>query len=231
MNQRKQTPTPRPLALVYRGPASCPSCSEAAAALLQSSHWHFEIQYVGPHERLQATDDTLRAATLYVQPGGDGTVEDAFATLRVNAQAIQRFVKSGGHYLGLCMGGYLAGSNPGFRLLPVDTDQFISSPSASVRTEADTIVKVYWRQQPRFMYFQDGPFFPLPRNTKGITVLAMYTNGTVAALVTPYGKGRVGVVGPHPEATAEWYITAHLVDPDGLDTDLGHDLIDALLGS
>src|SRR5690349_7597932 len=28
---------PRPIALVYRGPAGCPGCSEALAALLQSS--------------------------------------------------------------------------------------------------------------------------------------------------------------------------------------------------
>ncbi len=53
MSQRGKARVKRPLALVYREPASCSGCSEAAAALLQSSRWDFAIQYVGPQERLQ----------------------------------------------------------------------------------------------------------------------------------------------------------------------------------
>jgi hypothetical protein len=30
-----------------------------------------------------------------------------------------------------------------------------------------------------------------------VIVLATYTNGEIAALVAPYGKGKVGVSGPH----------------------------------
>ena len=229
MNQEGKARAKRPLALVYRGPASCSGCSEAAAALLQSSRWDFAIQYVGPQERRQLSESAFEGATLYVQPGGNGTVEEAFAALRGYARAIRQFVKNGGRYLGFCMGGYLAGTTPGFHLLPADTDQFITSAGASVRTEADTVVKVYWRDQPRYMYFQDGPYFPLPRAPKGTTVLATYTNRTIAALVTPFGKGSVGVVGPHPEATVDWYAEHSLVDPDGPDADLGHDLIDTLM--
>ncbi len=60
-------------------------------------------------------------------------------------------------------------------------------------------------------------------------VLATYTNGKIAALVAPYGKGKVGVSGPHPEATAEWYEASHLVNPEGMHADLGYDLIDTLM--
>ena len=129
------------------------------------------------------------------------------------------------------MGGYLAGRTPGFQLLPGDTDQFISSRGASVRTEADTIVNVRWREQLRSMYFQDGPFFLLDRKASDVIVLATYTNGKIAALVTPYGKGKVGVSGPHPEATAAWYEAYHLVNPEGVCADLGYDLLDTLMGS
>lgn len=221
--------TVQPVALVYRGPAGCQGCSEAVATLLQDSQWGFQVYYIGPHERLHLSDETLKAATLYAQPGGNGTVEEAFALLQANAASIRKFVKAGGRYLGFCMGGYLAGSDPGFRLLPGDTDQFIASPKASVTTEEDTIVKVSWRKQMRFLYFQDGPYFILDRGAKNVTVLATYTNGKIAALVAPYGKGRVGVVGPHPEATTAWYQTYQLVDPDGPDADLGHDLLDTVM--
>jgi hypothetical protein len=64
-----------------------------------------------------------------------------------------------------------------------------------------------------------------------VEVLARYPNGEIAALTAPFGAGAVGVVGPHPEATPDWYADVGLVDPDGLDADLGHDLVDALLRS
>jgi len=218
-----------PVALVYRGPAGCQGCSEAAAELLRSSKWGFDVQYVGPNERLQISDTTLKMATLYVQPGGNGTVEEAFAAMRGNTDTIRKFVKSGGRYLGLCMGGYLAGSDPGFNLLQGDTDEFTTSRGASVTTKADTIVKVNWRNRPRYMYFQDGPYFILHRGAKDVSVLATYTNGEIAVMVAPYGKGKVGVSGPHPEATTAWYDEYKLVNPDGVDAGLGHDLIDTLM--
>jgi glutamine amidotransferase-like uncharacterized protein len=81
------------------------------------------------------------------------------------------------------------------------------------------------------MYFQDGPYFIVRRGASNVRVLATYTNGKVAALVAPYGKGKVGVSGPHPEATASWYAAYHLIDHDGHGADLGHDLIDTLMST
>ena len=219
----------RPIALVYRGPAGCAGCSEAAAALLQSSKWGFDVRYVGPNEPLQLSDATLKTAALYVQPGGNGTVEQAFAALQANAPAIRDFIASGGRYLGLCMGGYLAGSDPGFNILPGNTDEYITTRRASVRDEEDTVVPIDWGNQQRYMYFQDGPYFILNHRADNVNKLATYTNGKIAALVAPYGKGKVGVSGPHPEATTSWYNDNHLTDPDGPDTDLGRDLVDALM--
>jgi glutamine amidotransferase-like uncharacterized protein len=225
------TPSARPVALVYRGPAGCEGCSEGVAALLESSQWHFVVKYVGPNEALHLSQATLKTATLYAQPGGDGTVDTAFAALQDDAQLIRNFVRSGGRYLGICMGGYLAGTDPGFNLLPGDSDEFITSPQASVTTDADTTVKVLWRSQPHEMYFQDGPYFIVNPGAKGVTVLATYTNGEIAAMVAPYGKGRIGVSGPHPEAMASWYAAYDLVDRDGHGMELGHDLIDTLMSS
>jgi len=62
-------------------------------------------------------------------------------------------------------------------------------------------------------------------------VIATYDTGTAAALVADYGAGRVGVVGPHPEADHSWYDDAGLTNPDGVHPDLGHDLIESTVRS
>jgi len=217
-------------ALVYRGPAACKGCSEAVGTLLESSRWGFEVEYVGPKERLKISDATLRSAELYVQPGGGKSLTRAYQQMKNSAAVIRNYTRSGGHYLGICMGGYLAGTWHGFGLLPDDTDQFITSPGASVTTAMDTIVEVDWSGHHRYMFFQDGPIFRLRSPTSEVIVLARYaSNGEVAALVAPFGRGRVGVCGPHPEAPEEWYRAHKLVNPHGISPHLGHDLINALM--
>jgi glutamine amidotransferase-like uncharacterized protein len=218
-----------PLALVYFGPAGCIRCSEAVAAMLESSKWHFDVKYVGPNESLHLSAALLKTATLYVQPGGNGTLESAYDLMRPDESLIRNFVQSGGHYLGFCMGGYLAGATPGYDLLPGDSNEFVTSPGASVKTTGDTTVKVYWRGQPRTLFFQDGPYFILNHDAHGVVVLARYTNGEIAALATPFGHGMVGVTGPHPEATDEWYSVHHLPIPKSLNLDLGYDLINTVM--
>ena len=219
-----------PRALVYRGPASCDGCSEPVAALLGTSKHGFEVAFVGPAETLGLTDQALADATLYAQPGGGGTVADAFATMTGDTARVRSFVEGGGRYLGFCMGGYFAGSGPGFMMLPGDTNAYITSPGASVTDATDTVIDVMWRGKPRAMYFQDGPYFLVDPGAAGVTVLATYaSNGEIAAMTAPFGKGKVGVVGPHPEATLAWYQQYGLTDPDGLDADLGHDLVDAVM--
>ena len=219
-----------PLALVYRGRAARPDeCSGAVAALLRSSRHDFDVRYVGPREELPLTSAVLARAALYSQPGGGG-LDAAYRHMRKYKSAIRAFVATGGRYLGFCLGGYLAGATPGFELLPGDTDQYTATRGATVTSERDTLARVYWRNRPRHMYFQDGPAFVLRPDAAGVTVLARYPNNEIAALTAPFGRGMVGVVGPHPEATVDWYDHHGLVDPDGLDTDLGHDLIDAVMG-
>jgi glutamine amidotransferase-like uncharacterized protein len=221
--------SPRPLALVYRGPASCAGCAEAVAVMLKSSSGNFDVRYVGPDEALKLSAATLKRAALYAQPGGDGSLSEAYDRMSRSSDIIRDYVKGGGRYIGICMGGYLAGSSPGFGILPGDADQFITSPQASVVTDADTIVQINWGGRSRSMYFQDGPYFKVRRSIAGVTVLATYTNGQIAALVAPCGKGKVAVCGPHPEADARWYEHHQLVNPNGVDAEAGRELIESLM--
>lgn len=218
-------------ALVYRGRAACDGCPEALAGLLRSSAWGFDVQYVGEDEALALSAETLSTAALYAQPGGGNSVKRAYRQMRRSAGPLREYVASGGRYLGVCMGGYLAGHWRGFRLLPEDTDQFITSPGASVTTAADTLVDVDWRGRRHRMFFQDGPVFRLPPEMPaGVTVLARYaSNREVAAMVAPFGRGRVGVCGPHPEATDEWYEAHELTAERSATAPLGRDLIDVLM--
>ncbi|MEU7994094.1 BPL-N domain-containing protein [Micromonospora sp. NPDC049060] len=213
----------RPLALVYRGPAACSGCAEAVAALLRAAPGGFRTEYCGPDERRQISRGTLAETAVYAQPGG-GDVGPAWRRLRDHAEEIRDFVHGGGHYLGVCLGAYLAAARPGFGLIDGKVDRYISTAGASVDSVDDTVVPVRWRGSPRHMFFQDGPTIELRPGAPGV-VLATYDSGAPAAVVTAFGAGRVGLVGPHPEADRSWYAEAELTNPDGIRFDLGHDLI------
>jgi Biotin-protein ligase, N terminal len=216
----------RPLALVYRGPAALPGCPEALAALLQDSPSKFRTVFCGPGEAVPLSATTLELATLYAQPGG-GDLDPAWRHMQRYAPEIRAWVSRGGRYLGVCLGAYLAGRDPGFDLLPGDSDEYTETHGATVRSTRDTIVTVRWRGRCRHMYFQDGACFRLRRGAG--EVLATYENRLPAAVVAPHGGGVVGVVGPHPEADGSWYADAGLRNPDGVRFDLGYDLIETTL--
>lgn len=218
----------QPLALVYRGPAAYPECSEAAAALLESTPTRFRVAYCGPDEDIPVSAESLSEAAVYVQPGG-GQLRRAWRRMRQHADDIREFVRGGGHYLGFCLGAYLAGSDPGFGLTSgIVIDSYVDSPGSSVTDTADTIVQVHWRGRLRHMYFQDGCRFQIQPEATA-TVLATYDTGVPAAIIASFGAGRVGLVGPHPEAQRSWYRDAGLVNPDGIRFDLGHDLVESTI--
>lgn len=213
-------PDSRPLALVYRGPASTEGCPEAVAALLSPQ---YRVAYIGPDEEYQLNADSLAKAVLYAQPGG-GSLDPAWRKLRDHADDIRTYVRHGGNYLGFCLGGYLAGASPGFDLLPGDTDRYVRSEGAHLRSTRDTVLAVTWRGVRHDLYFEDGPLFKLKTGAPA-TILATYPTGAVAAAVTPYGQGRVGVVGPHPEADRSWFDDAGLDSTGALHPELGRDMI------
>jgi glutamine amidotransferase-like uncharacterized protein len=219
-------------ALVYRGAAACDGHPEALADLLRRSAWGFEVHFVGKKEALQLTPQTLATAELYAQPGGGNSVQRAYRKLRRHSAPIREYVAGGGRYLGICRGGHLAGHRRGFRLLPEGTEQFITSPGASVTSARDTLVDVEWRGVPQRLFFQDGPFFRIPPGSpgaRGATVLARYaSNHEIAAMTSSFGRGRVGVCGPHPEAPAAWYVQNGL-PMDSPAIHLGLDLVDTLM--
>ncbi|KAG6048928.1 hypothetical protein E4U17_006979 [Claviceps sp. LM77 group G4] len=248
--------TSQPRALVYRGQSACKGCSEAVARLLEKSPQNFAVTYVGRDEDDQISAELLSQAAVYAQPGGPD-LDQAYKELQPHEAQLRTFVKNGGRYLGFCLGAFLAGSTPGFRLLPpgANATPERKAPDAQVTGQEDTMIQVDWtfrRSSPRgastsqngdsgtgagetaarrWLYFQDGAVITgLPRDDENTTVLGRYSsNGNVAASLTALGSGIVALVGPHPEATPDWYRAYRLENPDGIHYDIGFDFINAAM--
>ncbi len=222
----------RPVAVVYSddstGPADGDDTGAVSAMLASAAGWRFDVITAGPKGTMSVPDALARPEVqLYAQPGADGDDDAAYRRQKRDKSAIKQFVRDGGRYLGICMGGFLA--EPGhFNVFPGRVDEYYSSPGASVTTADPAVIPVIWRGTTRAMYFQDGGFMIPRRKATGITVLARYTNGTIAALVSRYGRGKVGLCGPHPEAPPEWYREGNFTY-GGSTQDLGDDLIDTLM--
>ncbi|MBK8463059.1 MAG: hypothetical protein IPL36_08515 [Nigerium sp.] len=211
--------TARPVAVVYRGRASLPGCPEAAADVLASSPYGFRVAFA------RRRPASLDGVALYCQPGG-GELLPAWRRLRRSSGVIGDYVRSGGRYLGFCLGGYLAGDDPGFGLLEGAVDTYVGSRGSEVADETARIIDVTWAGERRAVYFQDGCTFTAGPATE---VVARYANGLPAAVVAACGSGRVAVTGPHPEATDDWFVDDGLPPVTRRTTDLAHDLIRRLM--
>lgn len=90
----------------------------------------------------------------------------------------------------------------------------MDQPGAQVKNETDTVIQVNWNFQTgpkqgevedgRWLYFQDGAVIKLASNASALVLGRFSSNDDVAASVTPFGEGWVGLVGPHPEADESW---------------------------
>ncbi len=211
-------------ALIYNGPGVCKVCPDSAAKLI--SRLGFTYEFIQPE---QMTSEKLSEVSLYVQPGGTDRPSDVIEALTENEiQNLKNFVASGGSYFGICSGGYLAGEKiiddddtKGFGLLPLII-------SEEQEDDAPKLEKVIWNKNIlRDVYYQDAPYFDVQQLPQA-RIFATYQNsGHVAALINSYGQGRVGVIGPHLEATEDWFTEDNLENP-GSSYDLGIEFIKAL---
>ncbi|MCE9548222.1 MAG: hypothetical protein K8T25_22345 [Planctomycetia bacterium] len=119
--------------------------------------------------------------------------------------AIQDYVRSGGRFAGFCGGGYLASqgydNDEGFvhclGIVPATSDSYLEDSAA--RT-----LSIQWRGTRRNMFYQFGPKFIPKKSSEAVEVVGKYDDGSIAALLCTYGKGKALVSGPHPEANDSW---------------------------
>jgi len=176
-----------------------PECSEdCVKAMVDVLSVNYNIKIFG--EKELDDDSFFNDLDVIAFPGGIGDSDsypDFFTRTRANR--IARFLENGGHYLGICMGAYWAGSRYFDLLTDVDAVQYIKRPNAKVRRSFGTVAEVEWEGSKEHMYFYDGCAL-IGDETKFETI-ARYANGDPMAII----QGRVGLLGCHPEAPLYWY--------------------------
>lgn len=131
-------------------------------------------------------------------PGGIGDADSFDTVMKKNKDIITDYVKSGGHYLGICMGAYWAGSNYFNFLDDRDCVQYLSRPGADTRRPHAKDLTVDWLGEAYRMFWYDGCAITGNGN---FDVVAKYANGDCMAGF----QGRIGLIGSHPEADEDWY--------------------------
>jgi phosphoribosylformylglycinamidine (FGAM) synthase-like amidotransferase family enzyme len=188
-------------ALIYNGPVSAADCPEAAAAVAESAG--LKVRFVSvPGEIPRLLD---HAAVFII----GGTEDDMSPMVKAFTpkvtSAIKAYLRKGGRYLGICGGGFMASTGwyegsermPGLGIIPAKASVFQDSFEAK-------ILPVKWLGKTRPMFFKAGPDFHLTKTPEAVQIVATYSDGSIAALMSTYGKGRVAVCGPHPEARESW---------------------------
>ena len=129
--------------------------------------------------------------------GGLGDSDSFKHLLKENKRDVKNFVRSGGKYIGICMGGYWAGSEYFNLLQDCDSVQYIKQPNTDTRRPHAKNLDVMWEGRKEKMFFYDG--FAV---TDGdYEIVAKYMNGDAMAVI----QNNIGIIGCHPEATNHWY--------------------------
>ena len=176
-----------------------PECSEdCVKAMVSSLSPKYNIKIFKENDL--DDDNFFNDLDVIAFPGGIGD-SDSYPNFftRRRANRIAKFISGGGHYLGICMGAYWAGSRYFDILDDIDVVQYIKRPNADVRRSYGTVATVTWNGSTEQMYFYDG--CALLGDESKFKTVARYANGDVMALV----QGRIGVIGCHPEAPLYWY--------------------------
>lgn len=206
---------PTGYALLYTGPISDPDSNEAIAAVVKQAG--LPVVYL---DNLSDLPAKLADARLFII---GGTEDDVAPLVNQFTPAItgslKRYLSQGGRYLGICGGAFVAS------LGWADEGNYVKAlglvPAESDDYDGDFSPKIYeirWLGEVRRMYYQAGPNFALKPSTEPVRELAYFDDGRIAALMSAYGRGKVAVSGPHPEAPASWKAEAQ--DGDTMDTNI-----------
>lgn len=179
-----------------------PECSsQCCEGVITSLSQKYNIKLFGVDDNIASV---LSNTDVVAFPGGIGDA-DTFYTFfkRRHGNAVANFVESGGHYLGICMGAYWAGSNYFDILNHVEPTQYIKRETADIRRPYGTVAKVDWLGTEQNMFFYDGCALIGEQNGSGngFDVISRYANGDPMAII----QGRIGLIGCHPESQQFWY--------------------------
>lgn len=179
-----------------------PKCSvQSCNGLIKTLGSGYTYKLFTKHE---IEDDFFDNVDLLCFPGGVGD-SDAFDTyFKHHGSLVLDYIKSGGRYLGICMGAYWADKHYFNILYGVESKQYIKQPNTCTRKSYSKAIECNWNGKDDRFFFYDGPAFIGDEST--FEVVARYKNGDPAAII----QGRIGLIGPHLEAEEYWYDKPYL---------------------
>lgn len=207
----------KPTIALYDGPGAG---SAKQGQLFERILPQCQVERIGPQD---VHDGALRQFDLVLFPGGSGSGQGN-ALDQSGRMAVRDFVKSGGGYVGVCAGAYLALHNYswGLQLVPLDSfdRKHWRRGTGEVLIEAtptgETILGLNSEEEIE-IYFGQGPLM-VPAAESDLpapAILSYYRTGigkngadpqtmvdTPAIVSGQYGFGRVILFSPHPEKTA-----------------------------
>jgi glutamine amidotransferase-like uncharacterized protein len=197
--------------LIYvENPMCSIDCADGLRDVLDSAG-NYTTTLVGPGSipKKELTPEILKSADCLVIPGGTGdAAKFKKSKLKAIKKELQDYVRTGGRYLGICMGAYFADRNY-FDLLAKNTRavQYVKRKQSTITHEKRAIVTVNWQGKEKSMYFHDGTAFVPSFWSSKISgeIIAVYNNNDAAALIQKSGQGKIGLIGPHPEAQKWWF--------------------------
>ena len=213
-------------ALIYNGAVAAEEGPEAVAAIAERVG--LPVTFVSDIAELPRL---LEHAAVFIIGGtkDDLTPLIESFTPEVSA-ALKAYLQNGGRYFGICGGGFIASTGWEEGDTFVKTLGIIPAESGDLDDDSEPrILPIRWLEETRPMYFQAGPTFELIESPEAARVIASYADGEIAALMSSYGKGKVAVSGPHPEATKSWADEADDGDTWTATTDLAVELLQELL--
>ena len=147
----------------------------------------------------QVEDGFFDHVDIVAVPGGFGDASSFDRLFKANQNSVKQFVRTGGKYLGICMGAYWAGSHYLDLLVGVDSVQYIKQPNTDTRRPHAKDINIEWQGHPNRMFFYDG--CALVGDTNKFNTIATYANGDAMAII----QNNIGLIGCHPEAEPFWY--------------------------
>ncbi len=214
----RRTPTTI-YAAIYDGPGSNSTKTPPRFEKILTPQTNIVVRRVDPQD---IRDGALDQFDTVILPGGSGSGQ-AKGLAETGREAMKKFIRNGGGYVGICAGAYLATGNYSWSLGILNADsidrkhwrrgkgqvsiELTRRGRELLATREAGLLKIHFAQGP---ILAPGGKEALPP----YTVLGWYRTGigekgadpktmigTPAIVIGRFGKGRVIVFGPHPEQT------------------------------
>jgi hypothetical protein len=174
-----------------------PKCSvQSGNGIIRSLQSDYNFKIFGKNS---LEDNFFDDVDMIAIPGGFGDAESFKQAFKHNGERVKKFIRSGGKYLGICMGAYWAGQHYFNVLDSVDAVQYLNRPNTDTRRPHAKNISITWNNTPMNMFWYDGCAL-VGDHTKFKTV-ATYANGDPMAII----QNNIGLIGCHPESEQFWY--------------------------